>query len=260
MPSLVTRRRAASLGLAATACAAFVTVLPATATAVTQADGQCGKYDSMSVESGEYIVQNNVWGADTAQCIDVNGASFTVTTAAHDKPTNGAPASYPSIYEGCHYRNCTTGSELPLRVDRMDTALSSWSTQSPEEGVYNVAYDLWFDPDAAEPGQNAAELMIWLKHRGDIQPIGSPVGTVRLAGATWEVWTGNTGWNVISFVRATPADSVSGLNLAEFTRYAVQQGSVGANWYLTSVQAGFEPWQGGAGLRTRSFSFAAQGS
>ena len=26
------------------------------------------------------------------------------------------------------------------------------------------------------------------------------------------------------------------------------------SWYLTSIQAGFEPWQGGAGLAVNSFS------
>ncbi|PRX51494.1 glycosyl hydrolase family 12 [Prauserella shujinwangii] len=264
-----TRRGALSAGLAAFACAALVATAPAvtaTATAaVTESGTQvaaellCGKYDSTRVQQGRYIVQNNVWGADTAQCIDVGGtgASFAVTTARHDKPTNGAPAAYPSVYAGCHYQNCTTGSGLPLRVDAMRSVSSSWSTSSPDQGVYNVAYDLWFDPQAGETGQNEAELMIWLKHRGSVQPVGSRVDTVRLAGATWDVWQGNPGWNVISFVRTTPTDAVANLDLTAFTRHAVERGAVGRDWYLTSVQAGFEPWQGGAGLRTHAFSVSA---
>ncbi|WP_199435050.1 GH12 family glycosyl hydrolase domain-containing protein [Qaidamihabitans albus] len=250
----VTSYRVASAGLVAAACTVLATVVPAVAAPAATAQLLCGKYDSVSVEQGRYIVQNNVWGADTAQCLDVNGASFRVTTAEHDKATNGAPASYPSVYAGCHYQNCTTGSDLPLRVDSMGSVASSWSTSSPAQGVYNVAYDLWFDPDAGEPAQNAAELMIWLKYQGDIQPIGSKVDTIELDGARWDVWTGNTGWNVISFVRTTPANSVTNLDLDAFTRHAVDRGSVGPNWYLTSVQAGFEPWRGGAGLSTNSFS------
>ncbi|WP_328796401.1 GH12 family glycosyl hydrolase domain-containing protein [Halosaccharopolyspora lacisalsi] len=206
------------------------------------------------MQDGGCIVQNNRWGARTEQCIDVSGTSFTVTTAEHDKATNGAPAGYPSIYAGCHYQNCTTGDDLPLSVADMGTVTSDWSTTTPQQGTYNVAYDLWFDPDPQQPAQNAAELMIWLDHRGDVQPIGSPVATVTIDGARWEVWTGDTGWNVISYVRVQPTDDVDDLDLAAFSEDAVRRGSVGENWYLTSVQAGFEPWIGGAGLATDDFA------
>ncbi|MBV2366566.1 GH12 family glycosyl hydrolase domain-containing protein [Streptomonospora nanhaiensis] len=219
------------------------------------AETLCDKYASTRVDGGRYIVQNNVWGADTRQCIEVNGTSFRVTTADHNNSTSGAPAGYPSIYVGCHYRNCTTGSGLPVQVSRMNTATSSWQTSSPSTGVYNVAYDLWYDADPNAPAQNDAELMIWLKYRGNVQPIGQRVATgVSVAGATWDIWQGNIGWNVISFIRTTPTDSVSGLDLTAFTDVAVARGAVRPEWYLTSIQAGFEPWQGGAGLATHSFS------
>lgn len=40
----------------------------------------------------------------------------------------------------------------------------------------------------------------------------------------------------------------------DFARQAVSRGLAQNNWYLTSVQAGFEPWQNGAGLAVTSFS------
>ncbi|WP_186356824.1 glycoside hydrolase [Streptomonospora sp. PA3] len=247
-----TARRLGSAALAAVSAAAL---LAGGAQPAAAQQTLCGKYDSARVQGGRYIVQNNVWGADTRQCIEVEGTSFRVTTAEHAKATDGAPAGYPSIYAGCHYRNCTSGSGLPLRVSDMNRVRTSWSTSSPDSGVYNVAYDLWYDPDPNQPAQNAAELMIWLKYRGDVQPIGQRVASgVPIAGATWDIWQGDVGWNVISFIRTSPTDSVSGLDLTAFTDEAVARGAVEPQWYLTSIQAGFEPWQGGAGLATHSFS------
>ena len=37
------------------------------------------------------------------------------------------------------------------------------------------------------------------------------------------------------------------------------RGVVKSSWYMKSVQAGFEPWTGGPGLRTNSFSVTRNG-
>lgn len=93
-------------------------------------------------------------------------------------------------------------------------------------------------------------------HSGAPQPVGSRVATVSLAGATWDVWYGNTGWNVVSYVRQQPANALD-VSVKDFTTDAVNRGYVRTAWYLTSVQFGFEPWQGGPGLGVNSFSFTA---
>ncbi|MFC4118696.1 GH12 family glycosyl hydrolase domain-containing protein [Nonomuraea zeae] len=222
----------------------------------------CEKYGATTVQSGRYVVINNVWGADTAQCIDVNqSGGFTVTQAAHNKPTNGAPASYPAIYAGCHYANCSTGSNLPMQASAggFGSLRSSVSMTYPSSGTWDAAYDIWFDPTPRTDGQNTgAEIMIWLNKQGSIQPVGSQVGTVNLAGGTWQVWFGNIGWNVISYVRTS---ATSSLDFAIDTFYAdaISRGHAQRSWYLTSVQAGFEPWVGGAGLAVNSFSFGTSG-
>ena len=55
------------------------------------------------VSNGRYIVQNNVWGASTRQCIDVNqsGPGFSIIESQHNN-TGGTPAAYPSMIFGCH--------------------------------------------------------------------------------------------------------------------------------------------------------------
>ncbi|MFF4195882.1 cellulose binding domain-containing protein [Nonomuraea sp. NPDC001831] len=222
----------------------------------------CEKWGSATVQNGRYIVMNNVWGADTAQCIDVNqNGGFTVTRADHDKATNGAPAAYPAVYAGCHYAACTTGSGLPAQASSagFGALRSTVAMTYPASGTWDAAYDIWFDPTPRTDGQNTgAEVMIWLNKRGPIQPVGSQVGTATLAGGTWQVWYGNIGWNVVSYVRTS---ATSSLDFAVDTFYsdAVSRGYAQRSWYLTSVQAGFEPWVGGAGLAVDSFTFGSGG-
>jgi hypothetical protein len=221
-----------------------------------QAVVTCEKYATVAIQGGRYNVQNNVWGADTTQCVDTTTSGFRITQADHNKPTNGAPAAYPSVYFGCHYGNCTSGSGLPLQASSGTFAgmRSSVNMSYPSSGTWNASYDLWFDPTPRTDGQNTgAEIMIWLNRQGSIQPIGSRVGSANLAGATWDVWYGNIGWNVVSYVRTSATSSLD-FAVNDFYGDAVNRGHAQRNWYLTSVQAGFEPWIGGAGLAVNSFS------
>ena len=192
------------LALAGTAIAGLV----AGGVAVTTANAGtslCDTYAQTRTVSG-YVAQNNRWGADTAQCLSVSGDGFTLTTSDANKPTNGAPAAYPSIFWGCHYGTCTTAF-APIRTSSSEFAQVSTSVQYGyvDQGAYDAAYDIWFDPTARTDGQNTgAEVMLWLDHRGSVQPIGAKVGTAHLAGADWDVWFGTIGWNVVSYVRSTP--------------------------------------------------------
>ncbi|WP_233358984.1 GH12 family glycosyl hydrolase domain-containing protein [Thermomonospora amylolytica] len=223
----------------------------------------CGTTDTTPVNGGEYIAQNNIWGASTPQCITVDGTSFRVDSAGHQNDTSGAPAAYPSYFKGCHWGQCTSNSGLPVQVGGMPAVTSSWSTTQISSGAYNVAYDLWYNTTPSTTGApNGAELMIWLNSRGGVQPAGSRVATgVPIAGATWDVWTTRMSeWNYIAYVRTSGTTSVSGLDLRAFTQDAVARGSIQNSWYLIGVEAGFELWQGGAGLATNSFSVNVGGS
>jgi hypothetical protein len=222
----------------------------------------CDKFGSTRIQGGRYVVMNNVWGADTQQCINVTDNGFSVTTAAHNKPTNGAPAAYPAAYFGCHYANCSSGSGLPLQASngQFNSISTSVSMSYPGSGVWDAAYDIWFDPTPRTDGQNTgAEIMVWLNHMGSIQPVGSRVGSASIAGGTWDVWFGNIGWNVISYVRTAGTGSMN-FAVNDFYSDAINRGYAQRSWYLTSIQAGFEPWVGGTGLAVNSFSVSNSGS
>jgi hypothetical protein len=48
--------------------------------------------------------------------------------------------------------------------------------------------------------------------------------------------------------------SVRNLDLHPLIADAVRRGYIRKSWYLIDVEAGFELWQGGAGLATRTFA------
>jgi cellulose 1,4-beta-cellobiosidase len=161
----------------------------------------CAQFATIPVANGEYNIQTNEWNSSAQQCLTISGSSFTVSTANFSLPTNGPPATYPSIYKGRHWGNCTTGSNLPLQVGNIGAATSSWNT-TPAPGNWNTAYDIWVNQTATTSGQpNGAEIMIWINHQGPSQPAGSKVATATIGGATWDVWIGNAGWNIVSYVR-----------------------------------------------------------
>ncbi len=233
--------------------AALLAALTAAAPAA-RADTQiCDAFGSTTIR-GRYVVQNNRWGTDAAQCVTVTDSGFRLSRADGSVPTGGAPKAYPSVYNGCHYTNCSPGTALPARLDTISAAPTSISYSYVSDAVYDAAYDIWLDPTPRTDGVNRTEIMVWFNKVGPIQPVGSQTGTATVAGRTWQVWSGNNGSNdVLSFVAPSAIGGWS-FDVMDFVRQAVSRGLAANDWYLTSVQAGFEPWQNGAGLAVTSFS------
>ncbi|WP_030893980.1 GH12 family glycosyl hydrolase domain-containing protein [Streptomyces sp. NRRL S-474] len=232
----------------ATVAALFAAAPPA------QADTTVCEQFGSTVVQGRYVVQNNRWGTNEPQCVTATDTGFRLTRADGSVPTTGAPKSYPSLFNGCHYTNCSPGTNLPAQLARISSAPSSISYGYVDDAVYNASYDIWLDPTPRTDGVNRTEIMIWFNKVGPIQPIGSQVGTATVGGRTWQVWSGSNGSNdVLSFVAPSAIGSWS-FDVMDFVRQAVARGLAQNSWYLTSIQAGFEPWRNGAGLAVHSFS------
>jgi hypothetical protein len=218
----------------------------------------CTTTGTVTANGGAYIVQNNLWNtaATGQQCISVNDATgaFSVTTANNSVSTSGAPASYPSVFKGCHWGQCTTNSNLPIQVGSIASLNSSWNV-SLSTGNYDVAYDIWINQSSTTTGQpNGTEIMVWINHAGPPQPFGSQVATASINGSNWNVWTGNqSGWKIISYVAQTPTTSVN-FDLNNFIKDSVARGSSSNSWYLIDVEAGTEIWSNGVGFASNSFS------
>ncbi|WP_084682049.1 GH12 family glycosyl hydrolase domain-containing protein [Actinomycetospora chiangmaiensis] len=223
----------------------------------------CDQFGSQGV-GGKYVVQNDRWGTPNKQCVTPFDTGFSLDVA--DGANNTGPSGYPSIYRGCNYGYCTPGSAnlFPAPVRTLGTVRSNLATTGPDRtqpvNQYNTAYDIWFDPNPAQAGRNTgAEMMIWLNRTSWVQPIGKPYYDVNVGGVIYTVWYGKTDLPVISYVRKTPTTSVTNLPIDLFVRDASNRGVIRSTWYMTSVQAGFEPWTGGKGLKVTNFSVTRNG-
>jgi hypothetical protein len=223
------------------------------------ATGQiCTQYGTTT--QGNYVIMNNRWGTSATQCINVTTNGFQIVQQDGTGNTSGAPVSYPAIYVGCHYSNCSPSTNLPMQISAIGSANTSVSVTYPGSGTYDAAYDIWLNADTNTTGVQDTEIMIWLNHTGSIQPIGSNTGTVTLGGHSWSVWTGNNGANNVVSYQSSGISSFSA-DLKPFFLDAITRGSgYGAtSWYLTSIQMGFEPWVSGVGLAVNSFSASVSG-
>jgi cellulose 1,4-beta-cellobiosidase len=221
------------------------------------------------VSGTTYIVQNNEFDSSASECVTTDGNDdFTVAKSAIDNSTGGSPGAYASIYQGCHWGSCSAGglTANPIEVANLTpgTVSTSWSTTQPGgSSDYDVAYDIWFNQTPTTSGQpNGSELMVWLNHNGSVQPFGSEVATnVTLGGHTYNVWEGaQSTWDTVTYEMTSPATSVSNLDIGTLAQDMVTRGFTKSSWFLIDVEAGFELWQGGAGLATNTFSVDINGS
>ncbi|ACU72507.1 cellulose-binding family II [Catenulispora acidiphila DSM 44928] len=247
------RALAAALAIAFTGALSAI-ALPAAQAATTTCSG------TGTIPAGDYTIQANEWNSSAQQCLTYNGATaWTVSTANFNLGGSGAPATYPSIFKGCHWGLCTSNNPFPIQMSKLGSAVSSWDTTQPSSGAYDVAYDIWFNSSPTATGQpDGTEVMIWMNSRGGVQPFGSQTGNTTVAGHNWNVWTGQqSSWKIISYVLNPGATSLSNLDLKAMFQDAVSRGSINPSNYLLDVEAGFEIWQGGQGLGTNSFSVSA---
>jgi cellulose 1,4-beta-cellobiosidase len=222
-----------------------------------------------SVGGGTYIVQNNEFDSSASECVSTDGnTDFTVANSSIDNATDGSPGAYPSIYQGCHWGNCSAGglTSAPVLVSNLTAGkvTTSWSTTQPGgSSDYDVAYDIWFNQTPTTTTQpNCAEMMVWLNHNGSVQPFGSQVASdVSLGGHSYNVWEGGQSFgDTVTYDMTTASTSVSDLDVGTLAQDAVSRGYISKSCYLIDVEAGFELWQGGAGLATDSFSVSTGGT
>jgi hypothetical protein len=96
-------------------------------------------------------------------------------------------------------------------------------------------------------------MMVWLFHAGGAGPVGTRQATVSINGTSWDLYRGNIGWNVFSFVRTSNTTS-SNLNLKDFSDNLISRGWLNNSKYLTSVQAGAEVFIGKGRLDNNAYS------
>jgi Glycosyl hydrolase family 12 len=245
----------------------------------------CGLFDSVDLGKKNdknnptpYTVQNNLWNdkvPNNSQCIKVveNPPGFEITTETGDAPKNGAPLGYPNIYIGCRYTHCSpTTPPSTQPIWQLKSIKSARSTINYDFGkdpnaAFDASYDIWLDHTARTDGVNDVEVMIWLTNTDGINPIGGDRTPERIEinHIQWDVYAGNNNMNdVITYVARPGIDNLT-FDVLDFINDAKKREAsnpkpinggpftITDEWYLTSIQAGFEPWQGGVGNAVKKF-------
>jgi hypothetical protein len=151
------------------------------------------------------------------------------------------------------WRNSNTG--LPVQISANRSVNTGWNFGVQHSGgAMNVAYDLWLHtfPDPTWEHNPSDEIMVWLYRSGGAGPVGTYQATVNIGGTSWDLYRGNIGWNVFSFLRTSNTTS-STLDLRDFLNHLVSRGWVSNSKYLTSVQAGAEIFIGDGQVDTHSY-------
>jgi glycosyl hydrolase family 12 len=221
----------------------------------------CRQIGSMIVHGKHgtaYLLRNDNFGG-RAECILNRNrwANFAVTRSAAD--SFGAESqAYPELQLGCAWNACTPGSGLPRRVDRLRHPTSTWHITTRTSGRWNAGYDMWFSRREHTNGQDrGAEIMVWIN-----TSFGRPgtanvvwIGGFRYYFEHWVTHNALTGasWNLVIFRRYNATDRADRLRLLPFLRLAERSGLLSRHWWLTSIDSGFEIWNGGRGLGTRYY-------
>ncbi|MFI6493569.1 endo-1,4-beta-glucanase [Streptomyces sp. NPDC050564] len=162
-----------------------------------------------------------VW--DTSRSGDTIGWGTSYTWAGKEN----AVKSYASTVLGWHWgwKVDRAATELPVRVGDRKPIRTSWQfSVSSSPGTMNVAYDLWLHAKNNADWQDRPtdEVMVWPNRQGGAGPLGAKYGSVSLGGAMWDIYQGDIGWKVYSFVRRTNTTGAD-LDLDDFTQALVRR-------------------------------------
>ena len=222
----------------------------------------CRRYQHVAAfgaDGAGLVVRNDNYGGLRECLANVNlRANFAVASSAARRP-RPEPAAFPNIFYGCSWGVCSPKTRLPRRLSRLRHPVTSWYTDGRAQGRWDAAYDIWFARRRSTGGQDrGAEIMLWLRTHGLGRP--GAAHSVLIDGRRWhlEYWiTTNPAsgdhWPLIIFWMVHPRRYVSHLALMPFFRRVEALGLLRRSYWLTAVEAGFEVWRGGSGLRTTSF-------
>jgi xyloglucan-specific endo-beta-1,4-glucanase len=210
----------------------------------------CGNWGSQT--AGPYTFYHNNWGAGTA-------SSGSQCTTFNDLQGNTASWSTSWSWAGGHGQVKSYSNVALERVNKQLSAVSTISSNwkwgyTGSSLVADVAYDLWLS--TSQGGTNKYEIMIWLAAYGGAGPISStgstPIATTNIAGHSWKLYKGPNGdTTVYSFVSDSTITNFSG-DLNGFFKYLVSSQGLSNSLWVTSLQAGTEPFSGSNAVMTTS--------
>jgi len=189
----------------------------------------CSQYATYS-ENG-YNLYTDEWGATSGQCIYANSSTNWWSVANYSG--NTGVRAYPDTEIGLGNVNLSS----------LGAVNSSFNFSVPSGASYDAAYDLWTNG-------NVDEVMVWEDWNSN-GPIASSYNcsqlgvtgcafatNVSIDGVTYDVFQGNTGHNVVSFLRVSKTTSGS-VNLLDLMNWLANEGKLTSKTFSTA-DFGFE--------------------
>ncbi|KAH9206192.1 concanavalin A-like lectin/glucanase domain-containing protein [Leptodontidium sp. 2 PMI_412] len=218
-----------------------VAVTAPTKTLVTRSTEICDSWGSFV--TGTFTIYQNLWGASSAdsgsQCTTIDSEIDGSVSWSTNWSWTGGSSSVKS------YNNVALTS-TGVQLSTISSIPTTWKwSYTGTDIVADVSYDFFTSSSAT--GKNEFEIMVWLTALGGAGPIsstGSSVGTTTIAGTTFDLYTGPNGdTTVYSFVATEQATDFSG-DLLDFFTYLETNEGFSSSQYITTLEAGTEPFTG----------------
>ena len=170
--------------------------------------------------SGSYTFYNDEWGS-----------GYGPQTLWEDSPSNwGVYSTQPSTSGVKAYPDAAT--PVGDSLNSLSSVTSSFGISVPGSGNWEAAYDIWLN-------STSIEVMVWTDTSGNVGPAGSSIGDLTLNGNTWDVYVGNVGHPVYSFVRTSNETSGS-VNILGLLDWLQNTKGYFSNPTLSTVDFGWE--------------------
>lgn len=235
----------------------------------------CKPYSAVTVQvpgSEPYVIRDDSFRGplapqDARVCMRTGGRDGVFRVSYSDASTDGpGVAAFPEAWQGCAWGRCTPGSPYPARLRDLRLAAVSVRLRVPRaraRGKWDAALDVWLSRRYRKSGQlQGAEVMIWLAERGVQMP---PGGLISIGGLLWRItaWEARrpdgAHWPLIIYrLEGTLGRRRRRISIIPFLRYAEAEAWVRPWYWVASVHAGYELWQGGHGLGISEISFMTE--
>lgn len=178
-------------------------------------------------DQSPYFVANDMWNVSGYSVSQTQYACsysnwYVVATMNNDKG-DGAVKTYPNSHRDF---------DSAPAVSSLHSLTSTFAQSSPNTGIYEDAYDVWF-------GNYSIELMVWTYNHGQT-PGGSRQGSVTLGGRTYQVWKNGSGNSLyVALVADQPMTSGS-VDLLGMFQWLVSKGWLSSSAQLNQVDYGVE--------------------
>lgn len=174
---------------------------------------------------GAYYLYNDMWntqqtlGPQTLYVCNYDNWY----AVSNQKDQQGAVLTYPNVHEDF----------ADVALNTFKTITSTFAESSPHVGIYEDAYDIWFNGF----GSGHTELMIWVDNEKQL-PSGNKQATQAFSGHTYDAYRTSDG-SYIALV-ATANFTSGTIDLLEVFDWIVSKGWLASNAPLSQIDFGVE--------------------